>query len=116
MNKQELKIYLEKKFPNCKVEETFDFPLMWIDRDNLFSTAHGLKYSNETNFDFLFCETAIDRITHFEVVYHLTSTEFHHDMVLKVKLENMDNASIESVNSLWKLLNYSKMKYTTCLV
>jgi NADH:ubiquinone oxidoreductase subunit C len=102
MNRQDLKIYLEQNYPYCKVDDTFDFPLLWVDSEKLISTVHKLKNTVETNFDFLFCETAIDRVTHFELVYHLTSTKFHHDIVLKVKLENMDNASIESVYPLWE--------------
>ncbi len=106
MNKLELKSFLGKTFPESTIEDTFDFPLLWVARDALFSVAYKLKYSEETNFNFLFCETAVDFPGHFEVVYHLSSTTFHHDMVLKVKLEKPDNTSIESVNSLWQAAEF----------
>lgn len=102
MNKKELKTYLEQSFPSGKVEETFDFPLLWIHKNELLDTVHKLRDNHETKFDFLFCETAIDRNTNFEVVYHLSSTVFHHDMVLKVILEDRMNPEIESVDALWK--------------
>lgn len=102
MTKEELKTYLEKTFPASKVEETFDFPLMFIDKSELIEVAKRLKDSGETLFDFLFCETAIDRKNNFEVVYHLTSTTYHHNMVLKVVLEDRKNPELESVYPLWK--------------
>ena len=88
-------------FPSVKVEETYDFPLLWVQAEELLQTMQKLKESSETKFDFLFCETAIDRRTHFEMVYHLSSTELHHDMVLKVLLDDRIHPEIESVNSLW---------------
>jgi len=106
MNKPELKTYLEQTFPGCKVEETFDFPLLWVDKNNIIATADKLKYSAETNFDFLFCETAVDMVNHFELVYHLSSTKFHHNMVMKVVIEDMDNSKIESVNYLWQAAEF----------
>jgi NADH-quinone oxidoreductase subunit C len=102
MNKEELKTYLEQTFPFAKVEETFDFPLMFIDKTELLTVMQKLKDTSETCFDFLFCETAIDRKTNFEMVYHLSSTVLRHDMVLKVVLEDRDHAELESVNSIWK--------------
>jgi NADH/F420H2 dehydrogenase subunit C len=102
MTKEELKTYLEHTFPTGKVEETFDFPLMFIDKSELIAVTQTLKESKETLFDFLFCQTAIDRKTNFEVVYHLTSTTFHHNMVLKVVLEDRENSELESVYPIWK--------------
>lgn len=106
MNKVELKSYLESTFPNCKVGETFDFPQLIVDRNDLLSVASKLKDTKETQFDFLFCQTAVDRTNHFEVVYHLTSTVYRHDMVLKVLVEERDNAAIESVYSLWQAAEF----------
>ena len=104
MNKQELKTYLEQTFPSNKVEETFDFPLMFIDKSELLAVVQQLKDSKETFFDFLFCQTAIDRNPNFEVVYHLTSTTYRHDMVLKVVLEDRVNPEFEPLCRI--LVNY----------
>ena len=102
MNKQELKTYLEQTFPTAKVEETVDFPLMFVDKSELLDVAQKLRDSKETLFDFLFCQTAIDRNPSFEVVFHLSSTTYRHDMVLKVVLEDRENPELPSVYSLWK--------------
>lgn len=101
MNREELKKYLEDNFSSGKVEETFDFPVLIVSKEEFFATAQKLKNTQETSFDFLFCETAVDRKTHFEVVYHLTSTTYRHDMVLKVLLEDRENAELPSVYPLW---------------
>lgn len=101
MNREELKGYLESTFPQYAVEDTFDFPLLWVPAAELISTLTALKEGAQTKFNFLFCETAVDRNTHFEVVYHLHSYEHKHDMVLKVKLEDRDNAEVDSVVPLW---------------
>jgi NADH:ubiquinone oxidoreductase subunit C len=102
MTKEELKTYLEQTFPQNKVEETFDFPLLYADKTELFIIAKKLKESPETLFDFLFCETAVDRTPNLEMVYHLNSTTHRHDMVLKVVLEDRENPEVHSVNELWK--------------
>jgi NADH-quinone oxidoreductase subunit C len=101
MTKEELKSYLNQKFEGCKVEETFDFPLIFVDKKDLIAVAQQLKESDETRFDYLFCETAIDRKTNFEVVYHLSSTTYRHDMVLKVILEDRENPELPSVYPFW---------------
>jgi NADH-quinone oxidoreductase subunit C len=108
MIKEELKIYLEKQFPACKVEETVDFPVLILEAEQLLPTARYLKENAETSFDFLFCQTAVDKLTHLEVVYHLTSTTFRHNLVLKVILRDKDNPQVESVTSLWKAAELSE--------
>lgn len=102
MTKEELKTYLEQTFPQNKVEETFDFPLLYADKSEMFIIAKKLKESPETLFDFLFCETAVDRNPNLEMVYHLNSTTHRHDMVLKVVLEDRETPEVHSVNELWK--------------
>jgi NADH-quinone oxidoreductase subunit C len=102
MTKEDLKTYLGQNFPSNKIEDSFDFPVLFVDKSELIIVAEKLKESKETLFDFLFCETAIDRNPNFEVVYHLSSTTYHHDMVLKVVLEDRVNPELESVYSLWK--------------
>ena len=101
MSKEELKAYLEITFPTCKFEDTVDFPVIVVDKNQLLSVTTQLKEDPKTNFDFLFCQTAVDYISRFEVVYHLTSTTFRHDLVLKVLLDDREHPEVESVYSLW---------------
>ena len=102
MSKEELKAYLELTFPTCKIEETIDFPVLVVEKEQLFATALRLKETPATQFDFLFCQTAVDYTTRFEVVYYLTSTTYRHDLVLKVRFDDRDHAEVESVYNIWK--------------
>lgn len=101
MSREELKSYLTSTFPQYTVEDTFDFPLLWVPKEDLLSVITRLKNDDATQLNFLMCQTAVDRKTYFEVVYHLHSYPLKHEMVLKVKLENRDNAEVDSVVSLW---------------
>jgi NADH-quinone oxidoreductase subunit C len=101
MDRAELKSYLESNFPLCKHEDSFDFPVLIVEKSELLSIAQQLNTNGDTQFDFLFCETAVDKKTHFEVVYHLTSSVFHHNLVVKVILEDRVNPEVESVYPLW---------------
>ena len=102
MQKDELIKYLQANFPVHKLEEGQYSTVLYTDKGELYSVAKQLKEGNETQFDFLSCETAVDKSTHFEVVYYLTSSKFRHSLILKVILENREAPEIESIVSLWK--------------
>lgn len=106
MNKEEIKNYLTNQFPNAHVGETFDFPLLVVDKNDLIGVLKHLNENEATRFDFLFCQTAVDRKTHFEVIYHLNSTHYRHDLEVKVLLNDRDHSELESVYSLWKAAEY----------
>jgi NADH/F420H2 dehydrogenase subunit C len=102
MTKKELKQYLEVTYPNMEVKETVNFPLLLINKEDVIPVLTKLKDASETRFNFLFCETAVDRNPNFEVIYHLTSTYYHHDLEVKVILEDRENPIIDSVYGLWE--------------
>ena len=102
MNREELKSWLTANFPSCIQEETADFVVLRVNKDQIVETGRKLKDSKETSFDFLFCETAVDLKTSIEVLYHLSSNTFRHDLLLKVNLEDRNTTEIESVYSIWK--------------
>ena len=56
-------------------------------------------------FDYLFCLTCIDWKTHLTMVYHLSSTKFRHNIVVKAKLDR-SNPEIESVCHIWRTANF----------
>jgi len=101
MNKEELKKYLNECFSEYKMTESVDFPELHVPGKDLIKVLTALKENPVTSFDYLFCETAIDRNPAFEVVYHISSTKFRHDLVVKSLLEDRQNPVIESVYPLW---------------
>lgn len=102
MNKPELKEYLAKTFPTATIEETIDFVVMRVNKEELLSIAQELKQNEHTQFNFLFCQTAVDFQPKLEVVYHLRSTKFQHEVELKVTLSDRENANVDSVAPIWK--------------
>ena len=109
MNREELKSYLTNTFPTATIGETFDFALIEVAKEELLEVATKLKNAPETQMDFLFCETAVDRIETFDVVYHLRSIKYQHELELKVKLDKPELPElpkIASVYSLWQAAEY----------
>lgn len=102
MTKEELKSWLELTFPENKVEDAIDFPVLIVPKENLLSIFTQLVNTEQSKFNYLFCETAVDKQTHFEVIYHLTSTQYRHNMVVKVIIDDRENPEVQSVLSLFK--------------
>ena len=102
MNKEELKSWLGVHFPSCQLEETADFVVLRVNKNEILETSCRLKENNESSFDFLFCETAVDLKTSLEVLYHLSSNLHRHDLLVKVKLDDRNNPELNSVYSVWK--------------
>ena len=102
MNKEELKSYLSANYPGCPIEDTVDFVVLRISKDNILETCHKLKEDSQTRFDYLFCETAVDLKTRLEVLYHLSSNIHRHDLLIKVSIEDRNAPELNSVYSVWK--------------
>ncbi len=67
--------------------------------------AHNLRNDIDLNFNFLFCLTCIDWKTHLTMVYHLSSTQFRHNIVIKIDLNNQQ-PEIESVAAIWRTADF----------
>ena len=98
----ELKDYLFAKFPDFSIEETVDFPVLRVPKEKIVDTVTQLKEDSATQFNFLFCQTAIDYQPEIEIVYHLASTLYRHDLMIKVTLSDRDKPVIDSVTSIFK--------------
>ena len=58
----------------------------------------------------LFCITGIDWGEELGVIYHLESTEFKHAMVVKVKTEDRENPTLDSVCDIWRTAEFHEME------
>src|SRR6187551_1453516 len=97
---EELKIKFTELLPSATFEDgewlTINiYPKDWP------SLAPHLRNEDQLKFDFLFCLTCIDWKTHLTMVYHLTSTTFRHNIILKAKLDR-NNPEIKTVSNIWK--------------
>jgi NADH-quinone oxidoreductase subunit C len=76
-----------------------------IEPKDWLSLANQLRNDPSLQFDYLFCLTCIDWKTHLTMVYHLSSTKYRHNIVVKSKLERV-NPEIESVCQIWRTANF----------
>ena len=104
MSNEELKQKITEAFPAVTFEdgewlnvvvEPQDWPLL----------SKNLRENPEFLFDYLFCLTCIDWKTHLTMVYHLDSTKFRHNIVIKLNIDK-DNPAIETVSDIWQTANF----------
>jgi NADH:ubiquinone oxidoreductase subunit C len=80
---------VQTRFPEASIILGNDFPEMSIDSKQLLPVLQTLKTEPSLAFNFLFCETCVDWKTHFTMVYHLESTTYRHNLVIKANLDRV---------------------------
>ena len=106
MTKDQLKEHLQNLNPEIEFVEEGEYLTSILPSVHLHKMAKNLRNSEETQFDFLFCQTAIDWPEYIDVVYHLRSTILEHSLVLKARINDRANAKIESVFDIWKTADF----------
>lgn len=105
MTTEELKIELLALNPSLTFEEGAEWLNVNVAADDWLPFAEALRYTDATYFDYLFCLTCVDWKTHLTMVYHLTSTRYRHNIVVKVKLDRTA-PQIETVCRIWKTAEF----------
>ncbi len=105
MTTEELKIKITELLPSAAFEEGGEWLTVNIGSADWLSFAKQLRNEGSLFFDYLFCLTCIDWKTHLTMVYHLTSTLYRHNIVIKAKL-NRDKPEIETVSNIWKTAEF----------
>jgi NADH-quinone oxidoreductase subunit C len=101
MTTEELKIRISELLPAVTFEEGGEWlninipPAEWLSVAGLFYNEPSLRM------DYLFCLTCIDWKTHLTMVYHLSSTTYRHNIVIKANLDR-NNPEIETASHNWK--------------
>jgi len=104
MTKEELKTKIIELLPGATFEEGQWLTII-IEPEHWRLLARQLRQDTSLAFDYLFCLTCIDWKTHLTMVYHLDSTKFRHNIVIKSKLDAA-NPAIETVSDIWKTANF----------
>lgn len=91
---------ITETFPEA-VSEASDQAVV-VKSESLLEVAEYLKKSLGLDFNFLNSVTAVDYYDYFEVVYHLTSLEHNHGLVLKTRCYDRENPAVPSVVGLWR--------------
>ena len=107
MDNQELKTKIQSfgieiTFP----EEETQFLTLTVIPSKLHELAKLLKANSDTDFDYMFCQTGIDWLEYMEVVYHLRSTNYEHEIIVKTQINDRENPILDSVYDIWKTADF----------
>ena len=86
--------------------EKSQFLNITVQPEQLHSLMTQLKSNSETNFDYLFCLTGMDWGKELGVIYHLESTTHRHQIVVKVKTEDRENPTFDTVCNIWRTAEF----------
>ena len=102
MTNEALQQLISTWFPELEFwEEGSEFLNIEVGPAQLHALMTKLKQDDQTKFDYLFCLSGVDWGESLGVIYHLDSTEFRHQLVVRVKTENRENPVIDSVSNIW---------------
>ena len=105
MTNEELKIKITELLPPATFEEGGEWITVNMEPQSWLSFARQLRSDDALYFDYLFCLTCIDWKTHLTMVYHLSSTRYRHNMVVKTKLDR-NKPEIETVSHIWRTAEF----------
>jgi NADH-quinone oxidoreductase subunit C len=105
MLNEALKNKITGLLPTATLEEGGEWLNIQIDPKAWFPFAQQLRNDSDLSFDYLFCLTCIDWKTHLTMVYHLSSTTYRHNIVIKAKLDR-DKPEIETVSHIWRTAEF----------
>lgn len=106
METEKLKEHILALVPDAQLEDNKQFVSFVIPSGKFRMLVESLKNSEETAFDYLFCLTGVDMGNDLVVVYHLNSTRHGHEIVLKVKLGDREDPSVETVSDLYRAAEF----------
>ena len=109
MTNEELRQFISTQVPEAVFEES-QFLNVVVDGPNAFELLKTLRQNPDTRFDYLFCQSGVDWKEFFYVVYHLTSKEHKHTLVVKAKITDRINPEIESVAGIWKTAELNELE------
>ena len=105
MTKDELKIRVTELIPTATFDESSEWLNIMITPSELLTAAGILRNHPDFSFDYLFCQTCVDWKTHLTMVYHLESTKYRHQVVVKVQLDR-NKAEVETVSHIWRTAEF----------
>jgi NADH-quinone oxidoreductase subunit C len=105
MTTEEVKTKINELLPTATFEEGGEWLNINVESADWLSFAGQLRNDESLHFNYLFCLTCIDFKTHLTMVYHLTSTKYRHNIVVKSKLDR-NKPAIETVSHIWKTAEF----------
>jgi NADH:ubiquinone oxidoreductase subunit C len=105
MIREELQAYLGGIGMGLSFEEGGEWINMNVDVNEFRGMMEKLRSDVQLMFDYMFCLTCVDWKTHLTMVYHLSSTQFRHNLVVKVKLDRT-KPEIETICDIWRTAEF----------
>jgi NADH:ubiquinone oxidoreductase subunit C len=100
MEREELQQYLGG-LGSLTFEEGGEWINLFVEPADFRALMEQLRRDEQLGFDYLFCLTCVDFKTHLTMVYHLSSTRYRYNIVVKSKLER-EQPEIETVSDIWR--------------
>ncbi|MFN9493443.1 MAG: NADH-quinone oxidoreductase subunit C [Sphingobacteriales bacterium] len=100
MEREELQQYLGG-LGSMTFEEGGEWINLFVEPADFRALMEQLRRDEQLGFDYLFCLTCVDFKTHLTMVYHLSSTRYRYNIVVKSKLER-EQPEIETVCDIWR--------------
>lgn len=100
MEREELQQYLGG-LGSLTFEEGGEWINLFVEPADFRALMEQLRRDEQLGFDYLFCLTCVDFKTHLTMVYHLSSTRYRYNIVVKSKLER-EQPEIETVCDIWR--------------
>ena len=91
---------IEQKLPGAVVEAAPEW--VQLKPERLIEACELLRDDPELDFAFLSSLTGVDRLDHFEVVYHLLSISRNQETCLKVRCADRENPEAPSLVAVWR--------------
>lgn len=107
MTNEDLKQKILTIVPSVEfTEPVYQFLNVTVSPAKLRNLAKQLNTDPDLSFDYMFCLTGVDWVTHFMVIYHLYSTRNDHTVVMKVKIDDRENPEVETLCDIWKTAEF----------
>lgn len=100
MEREELQQYLGG-LGSLTFEEGGEWINLFVEPADFRALMEQLRRDEQLGFDYLFCLTCVDFKTHLTMVYHLSSTRYRYNIVVKSKLDRQQ-PEIETVCDIWR--------------
>ncbi len=90
--------------------EASEFLNVLVPKEQLHSVCNKLKTNPNLKFNYAFCITGMDWGKNLGVIYHLESTEFKHQIVVKVMIDDRENPVLDSVHDIWQTAEFHELE------
>jgi NADH-quinone oxidoreductase subunit C len=102
MDNAQLKALVSGIVPEATFDESKQFLTAIVSPGQFHHLLKSLKELPDASFDYLFCISGIDFQNKLMVAYHLESTKYRHQIVLKTGTDNREKPELDSICDLYK--------------